>query len=725
MFAISFPILLIRLVLFLWDVLTFPIYLLLQQPWKKSRKISRTRARITTHQATEITVRALPVCSSLKEELKAAPDQITTMANLFSYCVKKYGERAALGSRAVVGEEEEQQPDGRVFTKLQLGDYSWLSYLELSQRAEQVGRGLRDLGLLPRSRIVLYADTCAEWMICAIGSFRQSMAVVTIYTNLGEEGVRHGIGQTEAELVFVSRQLLPRLLSVLPHCPSVSKVVVLPDHRSSGPLSAPAGVSIYRLEDLVQLGCSSNHRSTLPDPADPAIIMYTSGSTGSPKGVVLTHANLVQALYCIIPTAADALGGSRPTDCYIAILPLAHVLELLAENLMLVMGIPIGYSSTKTFTDTGTAVARGSRGDATVLRPSVVCVVPLVLDSIYKGINANVKRKGEFFRQLVDLCYRYRLGWTRKGYDTPIMNFLIFSKFRAIVGGNLRVLLSGGAPLAPDCHNFCRTVLGINLLQGYGLTETAATACIPDGSDLSTGRVGGPLQEVDIRLVDWQEGGYTVTDQQGPRGEVVIGGGHVAKEYFGMPEKTEEEFFTDNGKRWFRTGDIGQMMPDGTIKLIDRKKDLVKLQLGEYVSLGKVESLLKIHPAIENICVVADSNESHTVALVVPALPYLQDLGIKIGKSTLARAELCREEEVVADCLQVLTRHGAQQKLAKFEIPRAVFLVAEPWTPESGLITAAMKLKRKSIEAAFTAEISELYDNNNNQGRSVINNGAV
>ena len=210
------------------------------------------------------------------------------------------------------------------------------------------------------------------------------------------------------------------------------------------------------------------------------------------------------------------------------------------------------------------------------------------------------------------------------------MNFLIFRKFRAIVGGNLRVLLSGGAPLAPDCHNFCRTLLGINLLQGYGLTETAATACIPDGSDLSTERVGGPLQEVDIRLVDWQEGGYTVTDQQGPRGEVVIGGGHVAKEYFGMPDKTEEEFFTDNGKRWFRTGDIGQMMPNGTIKLIDRKKDLVKLQLGEYVSLGKVESLLKIHPAIENICVVADSNQSHTVALVVPALPYLQDLGIKV-----------------------------------------------------------------------------------------------
>merc|ERR1712098_492240 len=139
----------------------------------------------------------------------------------------------------------------------------------------------------------------------------------------------------------------------------------------------------------------------------------------------------------------------------------------------------------------------------------------------------------------------------------------------------------------------------------------------------STGRVGPPLQEVDIRLVDWAEGGYTIRDQPRPRGEIVIGGGHVAKEYYAMPEKTQEDFFNENGKRWFRTGDIGQMMQDGTIKIIDRKKDLVKLQGGEYVSLGKVESLLKTHPAIENICVCGDSSMSNAVCLVIPGQAYL------------------------------------------------------------------------------------------------------
>ena len=165
---------------------------------------------------------------------------------------------------------------------------------------------------------------------------------------------------------------------------------------------------------------------------------------------------------------------------------------------------------------------------------------------------------------------------------------LIFSKFRAIVGGNLRLLLSGGAPLAADAHDFVRTCLCITLLQGYGLTETAATACIPDGADLSTERVGAPLQEVDLKLVNWEEGGYTVTDSQGPRGEIMVGGGHVAVGYYEMPDKTAEEFFNENGKRWFKTGDIGQLHEDGTIQIIDRKKDLVKLQGGEYVSLGKV-----------------------------------------------------------------------------------------------------------------------------------------
>jgi len=196
----------------------------------------------------------------------------------------------------------------------------------------------------------------------------------------------------------------------------------------------------------------------------------------------------------------------------------------------------------------------------------------------------------------------------------------------------------------------------------------------------------------------------------------VVGGGHVAKEYYAMPEKTEEEFFNENGKRWFKTGDIGQMMPDGTMKVIDRKKDLVKLQGGEYVSLGKVESLLKTHPAIENICVCGDSSKGYVVCLVIPAQTYLDTVALKLEISDLTRDELCQNPTVIADFLKLITQHASKQMLQKFEIPRAVSLINEPWTPESGLITAAMKLKRKVIEATFSNEIMEMYNNNNNTG---------
>jgi len=474
----------IKVFLFIWDIFTYPMYALIQQPWRQTSRITRTRARIVTHQATEITIRAVPMVNKTKDEMKAYPEEINTMDRLFNFSSKKFSSKICLGTREVLGETEEKQSDGKVFNKLQLGDYSWLTYTDLNTKADQLGKGLRELGVKPRDKIVLYANTCADWMVSAVAAFKHSMAVVTIYTNLGEEGVEHGISQTDANTVVVSQELIPRLLAVLPKCPTVKNIVIIPDHRSIPAPPPTDTVAFHKISDVISLGSNSSISPSPPDPTDTAIVMYTSGSTGVPKGVVMTHKNLIQALFSIIPIACDdALYPTKPTDRYIAVLPLAHVLELLAENLCLVLGIPIGYSSVKTFTDTGTGIAKGCKGDATVLKPSLICVVPLVLDKVYKGIMTKVAARGPFFNKLVEMCYRYRLKWIKRGHETPIMNLVIFNKFKAILGGNVRVLLSGGAPLAPDAHDFCRTCLGIILLQGYGLTETSATACIPDCSD--------------------------------------------------------------------------------------------------------------------------------------------------------------------------------------------------------------------------------------------------
>lgn len=197
---------------------------------------------------------------------------------------------------------------------------------------------------------------------------------------------------------------------------------------------------------------------------------------------------------------------------------------------------------------------------------------------------------------------------------------------------------------------------------------------------------------------------------------MVIGGENVALGYYKMAEKTQEDFFTDkSGRRWFRTGDIGEVWPDGTLKIVDRKKDLVKLQYGEYVSLGKVEALLKTCPLVENVCVYGDPTESYCVALVVPDRNKLTSAFAKEGQkqelddSLASFEQLCSDPTIVAAVLKDLNAHGRKAGLEKFELPGAIHLVSELWTPESGLVTAAFKLKRKPIQDYYQKELKAMY----------------
>lgn len=211
-----------------------------------------------------------------------------------------------------------------------------------------------------------------------------------------------------------------------------------------------------------------------PTADDIAIIMYTSGSTGTPKGVLLSHRNVSVAMMAF----SDALGAVYPDDIYLGYLPLAHVLELMCEAICFLSGIPIGYSSPLTMTDQSSKIKRGCKGDASVLRPTIMASVPLVLDRIYKGIQEKMQSGGSAKKAIFNFFYNYKLKWYHRGYQTPLTNKLIFKPIKSLVGGKVRLLASGGAPLAPDVHEFIRTSLCVPLLQGYGLTETAACAAI-------------------------------------------------------------------------------------------------------------------------------------------------------------------------------------------------------------------------------------------------------
>lgn len=209
--------------------------------------------------------------------------------------------------------------------------------------------------------------------------------------------------------------------------------------------------------------------------------------------------------------------------------------------------------------------------------------------------------------------------------------------------------------------------------------------------------------------MSWNEGGYSVRDNVGSRGEIHIGGDNVSAGYYNMPDKTDEDYYVQDGKRWFKTGDIGQVMADGSFKIIDRKKDLVKLQMGEYVSLGKVESILKIFKLVDNVCVYASPSESFAVAIVVPDEAKLMEYAVSLGLKVDNFQAVCLDELVNRNVLKELTTHGISNGLEKFEVPKQIVLVPEMWTPDSGLVTAAMKLKRKEIEKRYANHIYDLY----------------
>lgn len=285
----------------------------------------------------------------------------------------------------------------------------------------------------------------------------------------------------------------------------------------------------------------------------------------------------------------EELMSTYQEHSYYGFLPLAHSLEMTAELFCFGLGLPIGYGTPYTMTDSSTAIKRGQKGDLRLLQPTIIAGVPLILDRIRKTIQDRVEmRKSVFWKQLFKYSIAYKNYWLDRGYDTPLLNRIVCNRVKGQVGGKVEYMLIGGAPLSPDTQRVMRAFLNIKLLIGYGATETCAATTVSDSKDLSIGRIGAPVQGVKVRLIDWPEGGYFVTDKPHPRGEMVVGGPHISAGYYKLPEQTAEAYEEIDGVRWFKMGDIGEVFENGTFKIIDRKKDLVKLQFGEYVSLGKV-----------------------------------------------------------------------------------------------------------------------------------------
>jgi len=623
--------------------------------------------------------------------------EFANMAELFDHACAQYADEPCMGSRPILRMRVEDKVE-----KYVLGPYAFINYKQAHDVASAFGRGLTTLGVSAGQMVNFFADTCQEYQLAVQGCFQQGIVVSTTYANLGEDAVAYAIQQAEVPVVFTDAHLAASVVArVLSQCPKVKHVVFIPDRRTcthstyvadeSVQAKLPKGIKAHSYAQIVAAGQALSDK---PRPKITAericVLMYTSGSTAKPKGVLISHANML----AVVAGTTLAIPDMGPGDRFLGYLPLAHILEMIAEIGSLTCGSCIGYGSPRTLSDVGVCIDPGTcRGDAPEFKPTLLAAVPMIFDKIRSNVLLKVEQTGGIAAKLFHYALNSKTTALERGLAFALWDLLVFDKLRArLLGGKVRYMLSGGGPLSRATQLFMNVVFNCPVGQGFGLTETVGACCTVWPNDRSYGRVGAPIVCSQIRLEDWAEGGYFTTDTPNPRGEVVVGGPNVTMGYFKLPDESAKAYFVDEqGMRWFRTGDVGEIFPNGTLQIIDRKKDLVKLSGGEYVSYGKLEPLVRDSELVDNCFMYADSESSYCVVVVTPR-PHLK--------------EIPAVEAVLADVHRIMQKAGC----LSFEMPKKCHVAVDcEWTPQSDLVTAALKLKRANLQKHYADVLKKLY----------------
>ncbi|KAH7379521.1 hypothetical protein BKA66DRAFT_420456 [Pyrenochaeta sp. MPI-SDFR-AT-0127] len=651
-----------------------------------------------------------------KDALKLIPtDGVETLYDILRYSSAKYGNAKAVGARRIVNVHEEtkkikkmvdgtEQEVDKKWQYFELSPYKYKSFVEFEKMALSVGSALKNLGFAPQDRMHLYASTSMQWLASAHGALSQSLAIVTAYDTLGEEGLKHSMLQTNAKIMFTDPELLPKLVNPMKEAKDVQVVVYCtkndPKQKDIDTLaSAHPHLKIISFDELVKLG-EENPAEPIPPKADDlACIMYTSGSTGTPKGVMIKHRNVVAAVAGVDVIVGKYLG---PGDVLITYLPAAHILEFVFENAVLYWGGTMGYGTIRTLSD---ASVRNCAGDIRELKPTVMVGVPQVWETIKKGIINKVEAGGAVKSNMFWGAYAAKSFLLGSGLPgSGLLDSIVFNKVKEATGGRLRICMNGGGPIAKETQRFISIAI-TPMISGYGLTETCAMGALMDPLAWTESALGEIPASVEMKLVDFADAGYFSTSKP-PQGEIWIRGGGVVDGYLNMPEETQESF-TDDG--WFKTGDIGEFDSHGQIRIIDRKKNLVKTLAGEYIALEKLESVYRSAPIVANICVYAAEDRQKPIAIIVPAEPALKKLASQEGVAGEHLEELVHDKKINSAVLKQLQQAGQKGGLAGFETIEGVVLADEEWTPQNGLTTAAQKLNRKGILKQYQKEVDKAY----------------
>ncbi|CAI9772654.1 unnamed protein product [Fraxinus pennsylvanica] len=607
--------------------------------------------------------------------------------DIFCLSVEKYPNNRMLGRREIVNGKP--------------GKYVWMTYKEVYDLVVKVGNSIRCCGIEEGDRCGIYGANCPEWIMSMEACNAHGLYCVPLYDTLGAGAIEFIMCHAEVTIAFVEEKKIPELIKTLPSATKYLRTIV-----SFGKVTSQQreevekfGVVIYSWNEFLLLGDNKQFDLPVKKKSDICTIMYTSGTTGDPKGVLISNNSIVTLIAGVKRLLGSLKESLTVNDVYLSYLPLAHTFDRVIEECFINHGASIGFW----------------RGDVKLLvedigelKPTIFCAVPRVLDRIYSVLQQKIAAGGFIKQTLFNFAYSYKLRNMRKGLKhsqaASLCDKIVFSKVKQGLGGNVRLILSGAAPLASHVEEYLRVVSCSYVLQGYGLTETCAGTfvSIPDEMDM-LGTVGPPVPNVDVRLESVPEMNYNALSST-PRGEVCIRGDTLFSGFFKREDLTNEVLI--NG--WFHTGDIGEWQPNGSLKIIDRKKNIFKLSQGEYVAVENLENIYSLVPDIDSIWIYGNSFESFLVAVINPNKQAVERWAEQNGISGDFNA-LCQNPKVKEYLLGELSKIGKEKKLKGFEFVRAVHLDPEPFDIDRDLLTPTFKKKRPQLLKYYQNVIDSMY----------------
>ncbi|HSB08272.1 MAG TPA: long-chain fatty acid--CoA ligase [Blastocatellia bacterium] len=568
------------------------------------------------------------------------------------------------------------------------GEWRSLSFGDVARRVRELALGLHALGLRPGDRIAIWSENRPEWNLGDLAALAIGAVDVPIYATQARSQVEYILADSAARAIFVSRPFLEDALALKNQLPDLEFVIAL------DPIGEEATHSLVAVQNIVDEGRALHAerpglyetmwRTATRD--DLATILYTSGSTGDPKGVMLSHKNLT--MNALNSARWLELGDQR--ELALTYLPFSHVFERAVWYLYAHTGTTIAYA------ETIDAVAK----NLLEVRPTAMTSVPRMFEKIYariieRGLATGFPKR-QIFLWALDVGRRWAERTDRRENISPLLSLqhkiadaLVFRKWREAVGGNIRIFISGGAPLAPEIA-YLFLAAGLPILQGYGLTETSPSVSCNTESRNRIGTVGPIIDGVEVRIAE--------------DGEILVKGDTVMKGYYNRPSENATAFTPDG---WFCTGDIGHLDADGFLVITDRKKDLIKTSGGKYIAPQRLESLIKSSRFVSQVVVVGNARKFAS-ALIVPNMELLRSYAHLKGIHYKDPITLLANPLINDLFARQIDKYTPE--LARFEKVKRFALLEDELTTESGELTPTLKPRRSVIEKKYAAVIDRLYE---------------